>query len=262
MHIRLARADDIPATATLSVPAFTDDELYQPMYPRRIEYPSHFRASFLNRYQMRFWSPDFIFYVAETDESDRAWSGTEQIVGYAIWSREGQSDVALARRRSQDTWKNRLELALLRAEEWYTNLFRLDKSLDYGFRDRFFATAPAEFEDVDEMWKLQSLATDPKFQHRGVGSMLIAWGQEQARREGICVGLTASIVGQGVYLKKGFRMYGVIPCPGFMDVPMMVWEPEGKEGSWGVYKDGKPKGVTPIAEPQEYIASSAATSRR
>lgn len=250
MHIRLARADDVPATAT-PVPAFTNDELYEPMFPSRIEYPSHFRAYFLGRHQMRFWSPDFVFHVAETDKGDSAWSGTAQIVGYAIWSRRGESDVALAWRRNEDTWRSRLELALLRAEEWYTDLFRLDMSVDYGFRDRFLATAPAEFEDVDEMWKLHNLATDPRFQHRGVGSMLIAWGQEQARRESVYGGLNASIVGQCVYLKKGFRMYGVIPCPGFMDVPMMVWEPEGNEGAWGIYKDGKPKGVAPTAESRE-----------
>ena len=221
------------------------------MFPRRIEYPSHFRAYFLRRYQMRFWSPEFVFHVAETDKGDSAWSGTAQIVGYATWSRRGESDVALAWRRDQDTWRSRLELALLRAGEWYTDLFRLDESVDYGFRDRFLATAPANFEDIDEMWKLRDLATDPRFQHRGVGSMLIAWGQEQARREGVCVGLTASIVGQGVYLKMGFRMYGVIPCPGFRDMPMMVWEPDGKEGAWGVYKDGKLKGVTATAEGHE-----------
>ena len=92
------------------------------------------------------------------------------------------------------------------------------------------------------MWELHNLATDPAVQHRGVGGMLIEWGQEQACREGVCVGLTASMVGQELYRKKGFRLYGVIPCDGFMDVPMMVWEPEGREGEWGLYRDGKEKG--------------------
>lgn len=243
MHIRLATAYDIPATATLSVPAFIDDELYRWMCPRRKIFPSHFRTSFLSRYQIRFWSPRFIFHVAETDEGDKDWSGTPQVIGYAIWSRRGESEIARGWRTSQDTWRARLEGALLAVEEWYSDQLRLDKSLDYDVRDRFRSTAADDFDDVDEMWKLHNLATDPKFQHRGVGGMLIAWGQEQARKEGVCVGLTASMVGQGLYRKKGFRSYGAIPCSGFMDVPMMIWELEGKEGAWGLYRDGKQKGV-------------------
>ena len=243
MHIRLATAHDVPDTATLSASAFANDELLEWMCPHRTAYPTHFRASFLLRYQKRFWSPDYVFYVAETEECDEDWSGAAEVVGLAIWSRRGNSEVAKRRRKSQESWRATIEVALLRIEEWYSYTIRADKSLNNINHDRYRAAASTDFEDVDEMWKLNDLATDPRFQRRGVGGMLIAWGQEQARRENVCVGLNASVVGQGVYRKKGFRMYGVIPWPDFIDVPMMIWEPEGKEGAWGTYKDGKQKGV-------------------
>ena len=243
MHIRLATAHDVPATASLSVSAFANDELFEWMSPHRAAYPTHFRAQFLLRYQTRFWSSDYVFYVAETDEGDKDWSGAAEVVGYAIWSRRGNSETAKRWRQSQESWRATIEVALLRIEEWYLDTIKADKSLDYSKRDQLRTAPSTDFEDVDEMWKLNNLATDPRFQHRGVGGMLIAWGQEQARRENVCVGLTASIVGQGVYRKKGFRMYGVLPWPGFIDVPMMIWEPEGKEGAWGLYRDGKQKGI-------------------
>ncbi|KAL8789771.1 MAG: hypothetical protein Q9195_006663 [Heterodermia aff. obscurata] len=243
MHIRPAVFHDISAIATLEASAFNNDELYELLCPHRAAYPTHFRAAFLLRLQMRFWAPDFVMYVAETDEGDQDWSGAAEVTGCAIWRRRGNSEVAKRRRKSGDSWRAMIEVALLRVEELYMDTIKADKSLDYGMRARFRATASDDFEDVDEMWKLLNLATDPKFQHRGVGGMLIAWGQEQARKEDVCVGLTASMVGQSVYRKKGFRIYGKIPCPDFPDVPMMIWEPEGKEGAWGLYKDGKQKGV-------------------
>ena len=92
------------------------------------------------------------------------------------------------------------------------------------------------------MWKLRNLCVDPAFQRRGVGGILLEWGQKQAARERCPVVLTASMKGQQLYRKKGFRAYGIVPCEGFMDVPMFIWEPPGMEGWWGTKADGKAKG--------------------
>ena len=135
-----------------------------------------------------------------------------------------------------------LETQLLAWTDWYCDLIRADKSADYEARDRFRATAPERFNDISDMWELQNLATDPAFQRRGVGRMLIDWGQEQATLEGCPIGLTSSMVGELLYRKKGFRPYGAIPCEGFQDIPMFIWEPEGMEGWWGMQNDGKVKG--------------------
>ena len=242
MQIRPATAQDIPMVATLSVAAFMDDELYEAMCPHRARYPSHFRAAFLNRFQGRFWSSNFVFLIAETDKSNKDWSGAPQIVGYAVWCRRGKSEIARRWRNEQNSFRGRLEGVLLDIESCYSDLIRADKSLDYRSRSRLREGVILEFEDLDEMWKLHNLAVDPNFQRRGIASMLIAWGQEQARKEGVCIGLIASTVGQELYRKNGFHLYGVIPSK-ILYVPMMIWEPEGKEGAWGVYQDGKEKGL-------------------
>ncbi len=119
---------------------------------------------------------------------------------------------------------------------------KADKSVDYARRRKWFASSNEDFDDIQEMWKLQNLCVDPAFQRRGVGRMLIDWGQKQATLEGCPVCLTSSMVGQELYQKMGFRAYGHISCEGFEDVPMFVWEPEGKDGWWGSKNDGSIKG--------------------
>ncbi len=94
MHIRLATLDDCSTTASFSVFGFDNDELFEWSNPRRREYPDHFRYFFLRRHQTRHWSPEHIFYVAATDKQDEDWSGASQVVGYAVWQRRGESNVA------------------------------------------------------------------------------------------------------------------------------------------------------------------------
>lgn len=139
---------------------------------------------------------------------------------------------------------------LLGWQDWYRNLIQADKSVDYVRRNNYFASGGEDFDDLQDVWKLQNLCVDPAFQRRGVGDMLITWGQEQAAQELCPIGLTASMVGQQLYRKKGFRPYGMNPCEGFLDIPMFIWEPEGMEGWWGTKNDGKHKGK-PREEPYE-----------
>ena len=100
MHIRPATLADCSTTATLSVRGFENDELFEWMNPHRAKYPEHFRYYFLNRQHMRYWSPDQVFYVAVTDEQDHDWCGVSQVVGYAIWQRQGDTEAARAWRKS------------------------------------------------------------------------------------------------------------------------------------------------------------------
>lgn len=91
------------------------------------------------------------------------------------------------------------------------------------------------------MWRLRSLCTDLPYQRRGIGSMLIAWGKERATEDGVPIGLSSSMEGQGLYLKEGFRLYKTVKIEGFPigEVPVLLWEPPGLEGQWGSEKDKK-----------------------
>lgn len=103
MYLRPATLADFSATASMSVDAFWNDELYVYTNPWRAQYPDHFRDLFLRRHRLRHWSPGFVFQVVETDEGDKGHRPGGTIVGYAVWERRGTSDAAKAWRK--DTWR-------------------------------------------------------------------------------------------------------------------------------------------------------------
>ena len=105
MHIRPAHTIDFSAIASISVDCFWDDELYNYTNPYKVQYPDHFRAYFVRRFNGRYWTPGFLFYVAVTDEGDEGHEegGDEEgkIVGYAVWYRIGTSEQALMWQRQK-----------------------------------------------------------------------------------------------------------------------------------------------------------------
>ena len=80
--------------------------------------------------------------------------------------------------------------------------------------------------------------------------MLMAWGKEQAEKEGCPIGLSSSMKGKGLYEKQGFRRYGTIWIKGLPvdDVPILLWEPKGMEGRWGVGGETKTENQDRIGE--------------
>ncbi|KAL8760503.1 MAG: hypothetical protein Q9184_003323 [Pyrenodesmia sp. 2 TL-2023] len=121
MHIRRAVASDSPTTATFSVPAFLNDELYRFSSPFAAEYPEDFRNFFLQRQRRRHVSPGQIYWVAVLDQIDEAKASGigqenaapenrshkehqegDKVVGYALWSRYGDSEEA--KRWQKQTW--------------------------------------------------------------------------------------------------------------------------------------------------------------
>lgn len=119
---------------------------------------------------------------------------------------------------------------------------RADKSLDYERRQNFLTEAKSDFQYIDELWKLQNLCVHVDYQRRGIGSMFLKWGQEQAERERIPIGLESAEAARPAYLKNGFRVYGHIYIKNFpiQEVPIFLWEPRGMEGRWGTKDEPKP----------------------
>jgi ribosomal protein S18 acetylase RimI-like enzyme len=74
-------------------------------------------------------------------------------------------------------------------------------------------------------WYLTSLATDPAYQGRGAGKMLLNWGIERADREGREFFLIGNAQIKGLYEKVGFVVVRKCGWDG------AKWE--AKEG-WGI----------------------------
>lgn len=114
-----------------------------------------------------------------------------------------------------------------------------DKSLDYKRLQNFLSEARSDFQAIDDLWKMQNLCVHVDFQRRGIGSMFLKWGQEQAERERVPIGLESAEIARSMYLKNGFRMYGYMHINDFpiQEVPIFLWEPKGMEGQWGTKEE-------------------------
>jgi ribosomal protein S18 acetylase RimI-like enzyme len=131
---------------------------------------------------------------------------------------------------------------LLSWELWYDGAF-LDRSLDKKRLQLWIDSEPDElFAKLGGYWHLGLLATDPKYQRRGIGKKLVEFGREMARKENVPVTLEASVVGRGLYLKIGFKIVNYMELSEAAGIAavQMVWEPEDSKGNWLEDKgDGK-----------------------
>ncbi|KAK2783421.1 hypothetical protein FQN53_009184 [Emmonsiellopsis sp. PD_33] len=237
MHIRPLQPADFSDAATLLADAFRDDEVFILLYPGRMQYYSHYRASFLHRIKLRFSTPGWITYVAVTDPGD---DGPGQpggkIVGYAAWERKGDSDAARQWKSKNESIRCRLETFLQTIEEQYTSFFHLDKSSDASNLAAFVDATANNFPSTifPEMWYLALLGIHPGYQRRGIGALLVNWGVEQAQAEHIPAGLESSVMGSGLYQKFGFRLLSKSKWINGQWLSAMLWEPAGlsEKESW------------------------------
>lgn len=112
-----------------------------------------------------------------------------------------------------------------KAYRWY---FGLGKSYDKSRYAEFWdILGRAEmFEGINEHWELEELAISPKYQRRGVGTMLLSWGMAQATKHRMPIVLAASADGEYLYRKQGFQEYGRVEFPGIdFSWAAMVWYP-------------------------------------
>jgi len=104
-----------------------------------------------------------------------------------------------------------LERGLLSLEYHYSAWFGTDKIMNETVVADFRRQAlevEKEIAGFPSRLDLATLAISPAYQRRGVGGLLIDWGLEKAREEGVPVVLEATPNGLGLYLKKGFREIG------------------------------------------------------
>ena len=106
---------------------------------------------------------------------------------------------------------------------WYSHSKRIDfNNLQKECMEKFLGP-----KAIDDMWYLEILCVHPDFQRRGVGSVLLDWGLERARRRGEKVYLEASEFGKRLYDKKGFKEVGKLLARENNEVilPCMLWVP-------------------------------------
>ncbi|KAK6441167.1 hypothetical protein LTR95_002613 [Oleoguttula sp. CCFEE 5521] len=142
---------------------------------------------FLKRFQAKFSKRDQHFLVA-TDDNDT-------VVGLAHWCRfrEGEDDEepklgdgGLAPNRAADPEKEDI----------------IERSMPHA--EHFWKGTSTGCSNRAESWYLSCLAVDPATQGKGIGRPLVAWGFEQAARDGVCVSVISAKGKEGFYRKVGF----------------------------------------------------------
>lgn len=125
-------------------------------------------------------------------------------------------------------------LALQRTLATTQHNYTTDRALSRENLDAYNALTSDTFPETEypEFLYLGVLAVHPDHQRRGIGSKLLNWGLERARREGVRVGTEASPAGKGLYEKFGFEVVReVVWDEGRGEEgrsPVMLWEPRKK----------------------------------
>lgn len=99
MHLRLAVPADLPRIADVAAQAMLRDEVFAIICPKRREYYSDYRDSFLRRLRLKLACPGWVIVVAVVDDAS---DSDEYLVGYSVWERIGDSEPARRWKESKE----------------------------------------------------------------------------------------------------------------------------------------------------------------
>ena len=241
MHLRPATQLDLSRFADIQADCNTTDALARFFTRNIFEYYTSYRQGGLQFVKNLLLGPGCMGFVLETDPSDYPDSTSDdapEVVGWAVWSRCGDSETAKKWQRSVNGgWGAALNRQLMGLEEKYRKVCRRDVTRIHENMDMMKQDIMAEEWDelLKECWELEGCFVDRRWQKRGLSKMLIDWGKERAREEGVPVVVHGSPVGGIAYRRNGFTSIGVAGFSKYFDeleyggelMQNWVWVPEG-----------------------------------
>lgn len=263
MRVRLATIRDITRITDIVIAGLPDDPTFDYLWRYRHLYPDDNYFFWLQKLKSDLFNPKNTFLVLEhTEEKDdlreksRGDAQSSVIVAFAIWERNGQSDIAKSRIRKKNTWLNYtqsnvscyLSYASLpktiksnpvlilgstaRLEDWTISLQFSRRDGDLERFNNFLAIHGLVHQKYwtlkyPENFHLVLLCTHPDYRLRGAGTALVSWGLAEAAMEGVVAGVEASPMGIPLYRKLGFEMIDTLIVrkrgeEQFLPVPVMV----------------------------------------
>ncbi|RSL98873.1 hypothetical protein CEP52_010064 [Fusarium oligoseptatum] len=211
MLIRNATREDIPAAGAVAAAAYIDDEQDAFMFPGRIKYPERYLKTKESIVRHGMEDPTATVIVVVLEEGDEGWSGKPDIVGFCIWFREdGDEKSEKTAEVEKKALLSRIKSFICDSEIYqYTSdlldplvsaqnasimarTCRLPSSNNY-FRPRI---------DNLPQYGIMDIAVDPAFQGHGIARMLVEWGINKAKEEGVPIELSATPAGSGLIVES------------------------------------------------------------
>lgn len=256
MQVRDANISDIPHLTELWLEAIHEIPKYGTVYPWGISDPVEFRRVMMAEITDIFLRGKERYLVVETTDTEQ-----RQITAWASWTRNGSSAAARKIRSQNDsllksTCRSPADIkdVLTRIYLFKTNpvlersLCALEEAICFPFIKVFsLPTTPCGdvylgewcfkqyvsflkrlwIGDIEEHWFVQKLCVAGKWRRRGIATMLLRWGMDRARKEGVVVRVVTTEPGMPLYMKAGFVQIAVFEQED-LDVrtPVLLWRPE------------------------------------
>ncbi|MCJ1302926.1 hypothetical protein MMC08_005731 [Hypocenomyce scalaris] len=226
--IRPATLSDLPSMTSIASRGYLGTPFDVFVYPRHHQYPNDSERGFQQLLGARFLNPRNVSIVAVLT------SAPSQPIAYAQFIRLGNDSSAKRQIASRDTYQLRLLSWFYWARNHLVNYFWPDRSADplalrefYRWRKQDDETYWSTPEQVNR-WHAQSVVVAPEWQRKGVGKLLMSEVLRRARKDGVFVGLEATMEGERLYRSLGFRLLGGF-CrapPGMNGGGVMIWDPD------------------------------------
>ncbi|KAE8166832.1 acyl-CoA N-acyltransferase [Aspergillus tamarii] len=215
LELHLATPPDTPTLATLFFTTFSD-AFNTKLFPRTPD---------VHTWWTRALTKDIgnprkcLLKVIDTD-ADPA-KNEPSIVGFALWSLPAPvSNVSTMENKAGSEGIEIEELEDGFSPPW-------PESCDGALCERFFGRNYEQQVEVmrdKRYYYVDIVGTHPAARRRGVATMLVNWGLERAKEEGLEVYLSSTREGRLVYEKVGFEVRSTVEVDGYVQ-DSMVWVP-------------------------------------
>lgn len=199
MPVRLATYSDLLPASKFLAKAFRDEDLFGVyMHPKRTEYPDDMYLQFLNKLRIGWASgPSNHFLVSFKKDAN----GQEILTGIARWQRMSAANAT-------PSLYTIASLNAMKAYIYLESFIYPNRAVD-PTRVSILARVAPYIEHFwtgtrSEVWNLDFLGVDPDQGRQGFGRELVAWGFEQARKEGVGCSVIASDGKERFYQNCGF----------------------------------------------------------
>ncbi|KAK3114203.1 hypothetical protein LTR53_007703 [Teratosphaeriaceae sp. CCFEE 6253] len=218
MALRAARRADLDEVAAVSVAAWSGGKQWAYRYPCKDSYPEdnyrHVKQN-LDDYIGKAEAGTHDFLVIESTSAEDA--DAKKIIAYGVWDKP-------------HTGKGKAIPGgtphFQRRDGHPARMAAFKKATSQKRQELFVA----KFED--RQMSLRHLATHPDYRRRGAGSMVLQWGFERAREQGVAITMFATEVGEPLYERHGFKVLDRIRIQvegeeEYLMISCMAWEAEG-----------------------------------